>query len=91
MNAFLRFALGLANIPDQTVTDLDKSLPGFARLAASAKQLEPIIAKAMPHVDALEPLIQEAVPIIRAAYPDLVAVVPTVQELLAFAKGKASS
>jgi hypothetical protein len=102
MNGMLRFALGLANMPTATVDDLDKSLPGFARLASSAKQLEPIIKNAMPDIDALEPLIlkaiphltalapliQQAEPIIRAAYPDIVAVIPTVQELLAFAKGK---
>jgi len=88
MNGMLRFALGLANMPDETVADLEKSLPGFSRLVASAKQLQPVIQKAMPHVVALEPLVQEAAPIIKASYPDLVAVIPTVQELIVFIQGK---
>ena len=88
MNGWLRFALGLANMPDQTVADLEQSLPGFSRLVTAAKQLEPIIHRAMPKVVALEPDIQEAIPIIKAAYPDVVAVIPTVQELIVFIQGK---
>lgn len=88
MNGLLRFALGLANMPDQTVADLEQSLPGFSRLVESAKQLQPIIQKAMPHVTELEPLVQEALPIVKAAYPDLVSVIPTVQELIIFTQGK---
>jgi len=88
MNGMLRFALGLANMPDETVADLEKSLPGFSRLVTATKQLQPIIQKAMPHVVALEPLVQEAAPIVKAAYPDLVAVIPTVQELIVFVQGK---
>ena len=88
MNGMLRFALGLANMPDETVADLEQSLPGFSRLVTAAKQLQPIIQKAMPHVVALEPIVQEAIPIIKAAYPDLVAVIPTVQELIVFIQGK---
>jgi hypothetical protein len=88
MNGWLRFALGLANMPDHTVADLEQSLPGFSRLVIAAKQLQPIIQKAMPHVIALEPLVQEALPIIKASYPDIVAVTPTVQELILFIQGK---
>lgn len=91
MNRMLRFALGLANMPDSTVADLEKSLPGFSRLVASAKQLEPIIHQALPHIEALSPLVQQAMPIVKAAYPDLVAVIPTVQELIVFVEGKGNS
>lgn len=86
MNTFVRFALGIANMPAQTVSDLDKSLPGFERLAALAKQLEPIIQRNLPHLQAIEPDIPAIVTIIGKAWPDFVSVTPTVDELIQFVK-----
>ena len=73
LNGLIKFALGLANVPDSTIADLDRALPGMQRLAEAAKQLQPILQKA-------DPLIQQAMPILRKAYPDAVAVLPTVEE-----------
>lgn len=89
MNGLVKFALGIANMPEATINDLEKSLPGFANLAAAFKQLEPILTKAQPHIDALQPLINQAMPIVKKAWPDLVAVTPTVEELIEFINSKA--
>lgn len=102
MNGVIRFALGIASMPDQVVNDLDRSLPGFARIAAAAKELEPILqkgephaealapllAQAMPHIQELMPLIAQAMPIIKRVWPDIVAVTPTIEELIEFANRK---
>lgn len=88
INGFVRFALGIANMPDATVTDLDKSLPGFANIAAAFKELEPILTKANPHIQALEPLIIQAIPIIQKVWPDIISVTPTVEELIDFINSK---
>jgi hypothetical protein len=100
MNGLLKFGLSMAQMPSETIAELDGSLPGFERLAALAKELEPMLAAAIPlvgqatpHVQALlpiaeklAPIIQQAMPIIRKAYPDIVGVTPTLQDLIAFAR-----
>lgn len=72
----LDFGLGLAGLPEKTIKDLDTQLPALERIAAAAKQAEPL----------LTPLF----PIITKVWPDIVAVTPLVQELIAFAKQKES-
>lgn len=84
MNPILKFALGLANVPDATVADLEKAFPGMQRLCAAAKQIEAVAQKSQP----LEAHIEQIEPIIKAAYPDFVAVLPTVEELIQFASQK---
>lgn len=102
MNGLIRFALGIADMPSTTIAELDRSLPGFARLADAAKAAEPIlrqagplIEQASPHMAALAPiarqllpLAQAAWPIVQKAYPDIVAVTPTVEDLIAFVRNK---
>lgn len=72
--SILDFGLGLAGLPEQTIKDLDAHLPHLERLAAAAKQAEP--------------LINQLLPILNKAMPDIVAVTPLIQELIAFAKQK---
>lgn len=100
MNGLLRFALGIANMPNKTVTELDGSLPGFGRLSDLSKQIEPmlkeaapLIEQAEPHLKALLPIIAQLLPIaerawplLKAGYPDLVQVTPTIEDLIAFAR-----
>jgi hypothetical protein len=86
MNGLLRFGLGLANVSQKTADDLDKSLPGMARLCALAKQLEPIIQRNYPHLKAIEPDLPEVERIIKQAWPDIVSVTPTIEELIDAAK-----
>lgn len=102
MNGLVRFALGLANVPNELVADIDQSIPGAGRLIAAAKdldpdlrQLEPILEQMAPHIAALQPLIGQAMPLInrmlpkaKAAYPDIVTLLPTAQKVLAFVEGK---
>lgn len=88
MNGVLRFALGLANVPDKDVTDLETSLPALARLCKAARELEPIIHAAMPHLEPLKPLADQALTICEGAYPDFVAVLPTLEEFIQFANSK---
>ena len=82
------FVLGLAGMPEETIQNLDRNLPGMARLAAAAKQAEPILTAAKPHLDALEPLAVQLWPILQKAWPDIVAVTPTVEQLIDFANAK---
>jgi hypothetical protein len=70
----LDFGLGLAGLPEKTIQDLDKNLPALERIAAAAKQAEPL----------LTPLF----PLLAKVWPDIVAVTPLIQELIAFAKQK---
>jgi hypothetical protein len=70
----LDFGLGLAGLPDATIKDLDAHLPNLERIAAAAKQAEPLITQLMP--------------ILNKVWPDIVAVTPLMQELIAFAKQK---
>jgi hypothetical protein len=72
----LDFGLGLAGLSEASVKELDKQLPALERLAAAAKQAEPILTQLMP--------------ILNKAYPDIVAVTPLIQQLIAFAKQKES-
>lgn len=70
----LDFGLGLAGLPEKTIQDLDAGLPALQRIAAAAKQAEPLITQLMP--------------ILTKVWPDIVAVTPLIQELIAFAKQK---
>lgn len=103
MNALFRFALGLANVPDKYTDDLDKSLAPMTRIAAFAKDIEPQLQQAAPHLEALEPLLEQALPHLQALlpiaaqiwpnlkkeWPDIKTVTPTVEEFLDFLQGKA--
>lgn len=88
MNGWLRFALGLANVPDKDVADLEKALPGIARLSDLAKQAEPHLIAAAPHVAALEPIFEQLWPIIVKAMPDIVSTMPTLEEFIQLAQSK---
>ena len=91
MNGFVKFALGIANMSASTVDDLEKSLPGFSNIAAAFKELEPILSKAQPHIDALTPLVNQAMPIVKKVWPDIISVTPTVEELIDFVNSKKTS
>lgn len=86
MNGLLRFGLSLAGLPQKTIDDTDKSLPGFSRICALAKQLEPIVQRNYPHLKAIEPDLPEIERIIKQAWPDIVSVTPTIEELINAAK-----
>jgi hypothetical protein len=70
----LNFGLGLAGMPEKTIAELNAQLPALERLAAVAKEAEPLLVKLGPYVQ-------------RAA-PDIIAVTPLIQQLIAFAKAK---
>lgn len=86
--SLLDFALEVAGMSEDEVTALDAELPGFARLAADAREAEPILVKAKPHIDALVPLVVEIWPILQKAWPDVLAATPTVESLIDFAISK---
>lgn len=88
MNAIFRFALSLANMPDQAVADLEKNLPVLARLCQAAKKLDPLIRQAKPHLDPLKPIAEQALDVVEAAWPDFVAVLPTIEEFIEFVNAK---
>lgn len=103
MNGTTQITLRLAGMPPAEIADLEIKLPGIGRIAAAAKQLEPLLqqaephlealrpllAQAMPHLEALLPLAAKAAPIVKFIWPDVVASTPTVEQLIDFAKGKA--
>ena len=84
----LDFALSLAGVPEATIADLDKQLPGLARIAASAREAEPLVNQAKPHLDALVPIFTKLWPILQKAWPDIVAATPVAQEIVDFAASK---
>lgn len=86
MNGLLRFALGIANMPQKTIDDLDKSLPGFSRLVKLAQAAEPAIKRCAPHIEAMKPDLIQLTDLIEKAWPDIEAVLPTVDELIIFAQ-----
>jgi hypothetical protein len=43
MNSLIKFALEFAHMSDAEISDLSAKMPAFGRLAAAAKQLEPIL------------------------------------------------
>jgi hypothetical protein len=73
----LDFGLRFEGMPEATIQHLDAQLPALERLAAAAKQAEPM----------LTPLL----PVVQKAWPDIVAVTPLLLELIAFAKSKQAS
>lgn len=79
--SLIDFILSLEGAPQQTITDVDKALPGFARLAADLKQATPVLKQISPHVDALAPLVAQLWPIFKKAEPDIGLVVPAVEEV----------
>jgi hypothetical protein len=100
--SLLDFALGFSGMDDATIAELDAALPGLGRLAVAAKDAEPFLTQAKPHLDALAPLLAQAQPHLVAlmpiatqlwpklqkAWPDVVGVTPTVQDLIAFANSR---
>lgn len=90
MNGWLRFALGLANVPDKDVADLEKALPGMARLADLAKEAQPQLIAAAPHVAALEPIFEKLWPIVLKAMPDIATSMPMIEEFIQLAQSKGS-
>ena len=80
--SLIDFALGLEGASQQVIDDVDKSLPGFARLAADLKQAAPILKQAQPHLDALIPMVAQLWTIWQKAQPDIVEVAPVTQEVL---------
>lgn len=88
MNGIIKFALEIAHMSDAEIADLSAKMPAFGRLAADAKELEPILTQAEPLIAQLEPLVAQAWPIVQKAWPDVVAVTPTVQQLIEFVNSK---
>ena len=70
--SLLDFGLGVAGLPEATIRDLDAHLPHLGRIAAAAKEAEPLLTQLMP--------------ILTKTWPDIVAVTPLVQKLIAFVK-----
>ena len=72
--SLIDFALGLEGAPQQVIDDVDKALPGFARLAADLKQAAPILKQIQPQLDQLYAIWQKA-------EPDIVADAPVAKEV----------
>lgn len=103
LNPLIHFALGLANVPDKDVDDLERTLPEMAALCKLAKQLKPLVDEMVPLVEKLLPLYKEAAPTITQLMPLVTQamtiyesqskavsdVIPVVQEFVDFLNGRA--
>ena len=88
MNPLVRIALAVAGMPDATVAEVEKSLPGFTRVVAEFKAMGPDIVAATPHIDALMPIFSRMWPTIKMMYTDINANIQTVEDLATFVEGK---
>jgi hypothetical protein len=73
--SLIDFALGLEGAPQQVIDDVDKALPGFARVAADLKQAAPILKQIQPQLAQLWAIWQKA-------QPDIFAEIPVAQEVI---------
>lgn len=86
MNGLIKFALGVAGLPPQTVADIDKAMPGMARLIDAAKQIEPYLEQAHPHIEAITPHLTAIMPHITAMMPHLQQILPLIERALPILK-----
>mgnify|MGYP000594358930 CR=1 FL=1 len=105
VNSLVKLALGLANVPDELIADIDKNLPGAERLVAASRAIQPhlealvpIAEEMKPHIDALLPLVEKAMPhvnailpVVRKVSPDLKNVLPVLHGAVAFVEGRTRS
>lgn len=69
IGGLIRFGLGLANVPDDLVAEIDRQMPGAQRLIAAAKKIEPDLRLLQPAAEKLMPIIQQAFPLFEQAEP----------------------
>lgn len=86
MNGLTKFALGVAGLPPTAVADLDKAMPGAARLIDAAKQIEPYLEQAHPHIEAITPHLAAMGPHIAAMMPHLQALLPLLDKVMPILK-----
>lgn len=98
MKPVVRFALGMAGMPEATVNQIDAGLPAMERLVDAEKQLSPAIAAMYPDLVTVIPIIERLLanakniePAITKAYPDLVTVLPVFKSILEFVQTKEGS
>lgn len=88
MNNLVKFALGVAGLPAETVADIDKAMPGAARLIDAAKQFEPFLEQAHPHIEAITPHLSAMAPHVTAIMPHLQALLPLLDKVLPILKAE---
>jgi hypothetical protein len=77
----LDIGLAIVGVPEKQIADLKAGLPTLSSLEGELAELEPILEKARPHIEALIPLFKEAAPIVQKAWPQIVAETPLLREL----------
>lgn len=88
MNGLVKFALGVAGLPPAAVADIDKAMPGAARVIDAAKQLEPYLEQARPHIEAITPHLTAMAPHITAMMPHLQALLPLLDKVMPILKAE---
>ena len=61
MKPIVKFALGVAGLPEAAINDIDKALPAMARLVAAYEKLEPELVQLKPDIDAVLPVLSEII------------------------------
>jgi len=62
MKPAIKFALGVAGMPEKTINDIDKALPAMARLVDLWQhKAEPIYEQAKPDLDLVAPVLSEII------------------------------
>lgn len=88
MNPIIKFMLGFANIPEQAMSDLERSWPGIRHVADAAKELAPYLKQAQSHIDALIPIAEKAIPIVQNVWPDILELLPVADEWISIVSKK---
>lgn len=61
MKPVIKFALGVAGMPEATINDIEKALPAMARLVALAQKLEPELLNIKPDIAVVLPVLGEII------------------------------
>lgn len=61
MKPVIKFALGVAGMPEATIADIEKALPAMARLVALAQKLEPELLNIKPDIAVVLPVLGEII------------------------------
>lgn len=88
MSGWVKFLLGLANMPQATIEELEHDMPAIGRLYARAKEAQPLLEELLPLIEKAQPLIEKLLPIAVKAMPDVKEITPTIGDIIDFVKAK---
>lgn len=82
------FMLGMAGVPQETISEIEKAAPTAAALLKLLKDNDALIRKIVAVVGEAEPLIAQAAPLVNQALAEVRAIMPAAQDVIAFIQNK---